>query len=104
MVHLASYLVKSSLMALYNWLATYSIDMCSNNEFLEVNRISNLDKMVEAKRDILYPLIYLLSTTLCRGCFLLCIPYIIDLNEMEDKCMNDCLCYIHQERHLLKSI
>ena len=44
-------------------LETYIVDMRSSNEFSQVKGISDLaQKMVEKKRDIVYPLVYLLVT------------------------------------------
>jgi hypothetical protein len=49
------------LKALGNQLKTYIIDMCSNNEFLEVKGIGGLgEKLVETKRNVIYPWVYLL--------------------------------------------
>ncbi|KAF8387749.1 hypothetical protein HHK36_026404 [Tetracentron sinense] len=51
------------LMALDNQLEIYIIDMHSNNEFSNVKGICGLpEKMVKTKKDILYPLVYLLVT------------------------------------------
>ena len=48
------------LKALGNQLKTYIIDVCSNNEFLEVKGIGGLgEKLVETKRNVIYPLVYL---------------------------------------------
>lgn len=50
-------------MAPGNDLEAYIIDMHSNNEFSEVTGISVLaKKIVKMKKDILYPLFYLLMT------------------------------------------
>ena len=44
-----------------NQLETYIIDMHRNSKFLVMKGISSLaQKMVETKKDILYPLVYLL--------------------------------------------
>ena len=51
----------SDRVKLSNQLATYIIDMCSNDKFSEVKGISGLaQKMVETRKDIVYPLVYLL--------------------------------------------
>ena len=49
------------LLALENQLANYIVDMQLNEEFCEVKGISGLArKLVETKRDVVYPLVYLL--------------------------------------------
>ena len=51
------------LMILNDQLETYIIDMRSSSEFSELKGISDLaQKMVETKRHIVYPLVYLLVT------------------------------------------
>ena len=50
-------------MILNDQLETYIIDMRSSSEFFELKGISDLaQKMVETKRHIVYPLVYLLVT------------------------------------------
>ena len=44
-------------------LDTYIIDMCSSSEFFDLKQIGDLaQKMVETKKHIVYPLVYLLVT------------------------------------------
>ena len=51
------------LSTLDDQLETYIVDMRSSNEFLQVKGICDLaQKMVEKKRHIVYPLVYLLVT------------------------------------------
>ena len=51
------------LMALDDQLETYIVDMCSSTEFSELRGISDLaKKMVEKRKDKLYPLLYRLLT------------------------------------------
>ncbi|KAL7175552.1 hypothetical protein ACSBR2_029200 [Camellia fascicularis] len=48
-------------MALDNQLQNYIVDMRSSNEFSELKGIGDLTrKLVETKKDIVYPLVYLL--------------------------------------------
>ncbi|XP_065627293.1 uncharacterized protein LOC136066605 [Quercus suber] len=52
---------ETNVLALDNQLQTYIVDMCSNDEFLELKGIGDLArKMVETKKDVIYPLVYLL--------------------------------------------
>ena len=49
------------VLALDNQLQSYIVDMCSNDEFLELKGIGDLArKMMETNKDVIYPLIYLL--------------------------------------------
>ena len=49
------------VLALDNQLQSYIVDMCSNDEFLELKGIGDLArKMVEKNKDVMYPLVYLL--------------------------------------------
>jgi len=51
------------LITLDNQLETYIIDMCSSEEFATLKGIVQLaEKMVEMKKDIVYPLVYSLVT------------------------------------------
>ena len=52
---------ETNVLALDNQLQTYIVDMCSNDEFLELKGIGDLArKMVETNKDVIYPLVYLL--------------------------------------------
>ena len=51
---------ETDVLALYNQLQTYIVDMHSNDEFLELKGIGDLArKMVETNKDVMYPLVYL---------------------------------------------
>ncbi|XP_075658996.1 uncharacterized protein LOC142628844 [Castanea sativa] len=65
MTHLAKFypsdFSETDVLALDNQLQTYIVDMCSNDEFLELKGIGVLArKMVETNKDVIYPLVYLL--------------------------------------------
>ena len=65
LVHLAEFYLSdfsgTDLMALDIQLQNYIVDMSSNDAFLELKGIGDLArKMVETKKDILYPFVYLL--------------------------------------------
>ncbi|KAH9671440.1 TTF-type domain-containing protein [Citrus sinensis] len=67
LVRLAQFYPKDfspiELMALKTQLQIYIMDMCSSTEFAELKGISDLAKrMVETKKDKVYPLVYLLVT------------------------------------------
>ncbi|KAL7256105.1 hypothetical protein ACSBR1_010104 [Camellia fascicularis] len=60
LIHLAEFYPSDfsavDLMALDNQLQNYIVDMCSSNEFSELKRIGDLTrKLVETKKDIVYP-------------------------------------------------
>lgn len=63
------------LMTLNDQLKTYIIDMSSSGEFIELKGISGLtQKMVQIRKDKIYPLIYRLFTLILlqwKECFLL---------------------------------
>ena len=47
------------VLALDNQLQTYIVDMCSNDEFLELKGIGDLArKMMETNKDVIYLLVY----------------------------------------------
>jgi hypothetical protein len=51
------------LITLDNQLETYIFDMCSSDEFATLKGIGQLaEKLVEMKRDVVYPLVYSLVT------------------------------------------
>ncbi|KAF8404898.1 hypothetical protein HHK36_009793 [Tetracentron sinense] len=90
------------LLALDNQLETYIIDMRSTNEFSELKGISDFaEKMVKIKKDLVYPLVYLLvtlalilpvvTTTVDRTFFAMKIVKNGLRNRMRDEWMNDCL-------------
>jgi hypothetical protein len=65
LVHLAEFYPSdfsgTDLMALDIQLQNYIVDMRSNDAFLELKGIGDLArKMVETKKDVIYPLVYLL--------------------------------------------
>ncbi|XP_028117856.1 uncharacterized protein LOC114315439 [Camellia sinensis] len=67
LIHLAEFYPKEfssvELMVLNDQLDTYIIDMLSNSEFSMLNEIADLaKKMVETRRDKVYPLVYLFLT------------------------------------------
>ncbi|GMP69440.1 hypothetical protein CsSME_00028703 [Camellia sinensis var. sinensis] len=67
LIHLAEFYPKEfssmELMVLNDQLDTYIIDMLSSSEFSMLNGIADLaKKMVETRRDKVYPLVYLLLT------------------------------------------
>ena len=90
------------VLALDNQLQSYIVDMCSNDEFLELKGIGDLArKMMETNKDVIYPLIYLLvklvltipiATTTIKRSFS-AMKYIENelCNQMGDQWMNDCL-------------
>ncbi|KAF8393116.1 hypothetical protein HHK36_021357 [Tetracentron sinense] len=97
------------LMALDNQLETYIIDIRSNSEFSELEGINNLaEKMIKTKKDIVYPLVYLLVTlalilpvataTVERAFSAMKILKNRLRNRMGDELMNDCLvAYIEKD-------
>ena len=65
LVHLAEFYLSdfsgTDLMALDIQLQNYIVDMSSNDAFLELKGIGDLArKIVETKKDVIYPLVYLL--------------------------------------------
>ncbi|KAL0016068.1 hypothetical protein SO802_003137 [Lithocarpus litseifolius] len=51
---------ETDVLALDNQLQTYIVDMCSNDEFLELKGIVDLARrMVETNKDVIYPLVSL---------------------------------------------
>ena len=102
------------VLALDNQLQTYIVDMRSNDEFLELKGIGDLArKMVETKKDVIYPLVYLLvklvltlpvATATVERSFS-AIKYIKSSlrNRMGDQWMNDCL-VTYIERDVFDSI
>ena len=93
---------ESNLIALDIQLQNYIVDMQSNNMFLELKGIDELArKIVEAQKDVTYPLVYLLVK------LVLTLPVAIATversfsamkyiknqlrNRMGDQWMNDCL-------------
>ncbi|KAF8396512.1 hypothetical protein HHK36_018135 [Tetracentron sinense] len=102
------------LMALDNQLQTYIMDMRSNSEFSDVKGISGLaEKMVKTRKNILYPLIYLLVTlalilsvataTVERAFSAMKIIKNRLRNRMGDEWMNDCL-VVYIEKDIFDSI
>ncbi|KAF8388536.1 hypothetical protein HHK36_027211 [Tetracentron sinense] len=102
------------LMALDNQLQTYIMDMRSNSEFSDVKGISGLaEKMVKTRKNILYPLIYLLVTlalilpvataTVERAFSAMKIIKNRLRNRIGDEWMNDCL-VVHIEKDIFDSI
>uniref|UniRef100_A0A5B7B014 Putative zinc finger MYM-type protein 1-like n=1 Tax=Davidia involucrata TaxID=16924 RepID=A0A5B7B014_DAVIN len=90
------------LLALENQLENYIIDMRSNKEFCEVKGISDLArKLVETKKNIVYPLIYLLlklalilpvaTATVEREFSVMKLIKNRLCDRMGDQLMNDCL-------------
>ncbi|GMP78350.1 hypothetical protein CsSME_00034298 [Camellia sinensis var. sinensis] len=68
LIHFAEFYPKEfssmELMVLNDQLYTYIIDMLSSSEFSMLNGIADLaNKMVETRRDKVYPLVYLLLTS-----------------------------------------
>ena len=90
------------LMALDNQLQNYIVDMRSNNEFFELKGIGDLaKKLVETKKNTVYPLVYLLvklalllpvATATVERAFS-AMKFIKNRlrNRMGDQWMNDCL-------------
>ncbi|GMP24744.1 hypothetical protein CsSME_00001906 [Camellia sinensis var. sinensis] len=67
LIHLAEFYLKefflAELMVLNDQLDTYIVDMLSSSEFSMLNGIADLaKKMVDTRRDKVYPLVYLLLT------------------------------------------
>ena len=93
---------ETDVLALDNQLQTYIVDMCSNDEFLELKGIGDLArKMVETNKDVIYPLVYLLvkllltlpiATATVERSFSV-MKYIKNelCNRMGDQWLNDCL-------------
>ncbi|XP_071925415.1 uncharacterized protein [Coffea arabica] len=90
------------LMALDNQFDTYILDMHSNNEFAELKGIASFAaELVKTKRDIVYPLVYLLiklALTLPVALATMEMTFLaIKIvknglrNRMGDQWMNDCL-------------
>ena len=90
------------VLALDNQLQSYIVDMCSNDEFLELKGIGDLArKMMETNKDVIYPLIYLLvklvltlpiAIATVEGSFS-AMKYIKNelRNRMGDQWLHDCL-------------
>ncbi|XP_075665810.1 uncharacterized protein LOC142635556 [Castanea sativa] len=56
---------ETDVLTLDNQLQTYIVDMCSNDEFLELKGIGDLArKMVETNKVVIYPLVYLLGISI----------------------------------------
>ena len=100
---------ETDVLALDNQLQTYIVDMCSNDEFLELKGIGDLArKMVETNKDVIYPLVYLLvkllltlpiATATVERSFSV-MKYIKNelRNRMRDQWLNDCLTvYINKD-------
>ena len=93
---------ETDVLALDNQLHTYIVDMCSNDEFLELKGIGDLARnMVETNKDVIYPLVYLLvkllltlpiATATVERSFSV-MKYIKNewRNRMRDQWLNDCL-------------
>ena len=91
-----------NLVMLNNQLETYIIDMRNNIEFSSLKGIKNIyEKLVETRRHIVYPLVYLLlklamilpvaTTTMERAFSAMKIVKNRLCNRMGDAWMNDCL-------------
>ncbi|XP_057471076.1 uncharacterized protein LOC130759880 [Actinidia eriantha] len=90
------------LMMLDNQLETYFLDVSSNDQFSDVKGISGLaQKLVETKKDVIYPLVYLLvklalilpvaTASVERAFSAMNIIKTSLRNRMGDEWMNDCL-------------
>ncbi|KAL7235438.1 hypothetical protein ACSBR1_018852 [Camellia fascicularis] len=106
LIHLAEFYPSDfsavDLMALDNQLQNYIVDMRSSNEFSELKGIGDLTrKLVETKKDIVYPLVYLLvklalilpvATATVERAFST-MKFIKNRlrNRMGDQWLNDCL-------------
>ena len=102
---------NSDRMILDNQLDTYIIDMCTNRQFLKVKGMSGLpQKMIETKKDIVYPLVYLLlklaltlptaTPTIERVFSAMKIVKNRLRNRIEDEWMNDCLLVYFEKRYI----
>ena len=106
LVHLAEFyssdFSRTYLMALDIHLKNNIVDMRSNDVFLELKRIGDLTrKMVETKKDVIYPLVYLLMKLVLT--LLVATEVVMRIfptmkyvknqlhNRMGDKWINDCL-------------
>ncbi|XP_027174382.1 uncharacterized protein LOC113773999 [Coffea eugenioides] len=105
---------KLDILALDTELDTYINDLKSAKEFLDLRKISDLaQRLVETKRDIVYPLVYMLlklalilpvaTATVERAFSAMNIVKNWLRNRMGDTWMNDCL-VTYIEKNILREI